>query len=113
LRLPLTTGKYLIARYTIPHTVSGLDSETESTLPAWQDETLVIGSAAYALQTRAYARVETINLNQGVPENYKDLSQIYMDMFMEQLQSIARKKRAPVGEPDTRTWNDRYHNWGQ
>ena len=113
LRLPIITGKFIIARYTIPHTINGLDSGTESTVPAWQNETLVVGSAGFALQTRAFARVETINLNQGVSKNYQELSKIYNDEFMQQLQDYARTKRAPVGEPDTRAWNDRYHNWGQ
>lgn len=112
LREPQETGETLIARYTIAHTVSGLDSATESTLPAWQDETLVMGAAAEALQSRAYARVEKINLNKDVSQNYKELAAIYKADFLASLRSISRK-RAPVGEPDKRAWNDSYHTWEQ
>jgi hypothetical protein len=112
LRSPQPTGETLIARYTVHHTVNELDSETESTLPAWQDETLVTGAAAEALQSRAYARVETINLNQDVSKSYKELSAIYKTEFYASLRSISRK-RAPVGAPDTRAWNDKYSGWDQ
>jgi hypothetical protein len=113
LRAPQTTGKTLIVRYTIPHTVNGLDSQSESTIPAWQNQILVMGSAAEALRSRAYARVETINLNQDVSNNYKELATIYRDEFTTLLRSISSRKSAPVGEPDTRAWNDQYHYWGQ
>jgi hypothetical protein len=53
-------------RYSLPHTVSGLDGETESTLPAFYDEVLVDGACYYACYTRAVGRIENINLNQDV-----------------------------------------------
>ena len=113
LRTPQPTGRTLIVRYTIPHTVNGLDSATESTIPSWQNQILVVGSAAEALRIRAYARVETINLNKDVSDNYKELANIYQINFLSSLSGIASRKRAPVGEPDTRAWNDAWHTWGQ
>lgn len=113
LRSPQSTGETLIARYTIPHTINGLDSATESTIPTAQNQIMVIGSAAEALQVRAYARVETINLNKDVSDNYKELAQIFRTDFLASLRSLASRKRSPVGIPDTRAWNDIYNNWGQ
>ena len=39
-----TTGETMLARYAVPHTINGLDSETESTLTAEQDEILTNGA---------------------------------------------------------------------
>jgi hypothetical protein len=105
LRTPQETGDYLIARYTTPHTINGLDSETESTIPTWQNEIIVIGGAANALLTRAFARVATINLNKEVSENYKELSKIYMQEFMASLIAIGKKKKPAVGEKPSYSWS--------
>lgn len=44
LRAPQSAGTTLIARYTNPYTISGLDSETSSTLPALYDVVLLDGA---------------------------------------------------------------------
>lgn len=49
---------YLIVRYTIPYTVSGLDSETESTLPAFFDDILIDGACYWSCIIRASGRIE-------------------------------------------------------
>lgn len=105
LRYPQATGETIIARYAVPHTINGLDSETESTIPAPQTSLLVKGAAAEALRARAYARVETINLNKDVSDNYRELSAIYGNEFILRLTSLAGKKRTPVSEPDTHHWS--------
>jgi len=113
LREPVTSSDTLIARYTIPHTVNGLDSEVESTLPAWQDPILVIGAAAQAVMIRARAKVESINLSKDQSDNYRELyNQIQMD-FIQELKSITKTKLVAVGAPDARAWNDEYHSWEQ
>jgi hypothetical protein len=113
LRCPQTTGETLIARYTVPQTINGLDSETETTMPAWIMPTLVTGIAAEALRIRARARVETINLNKEVRDQYSKSAQEMKIEYLAELRSMATTKRAPVGEPDQRAWNDKYHNWEQ
>jgi len=113
LRSPQTTGETLIVRYTKPQTIIGLDSQVETTHPAWLNDIIITGIAADALQIRAFARVETINLNRAVSENYAKLSKIFKDEFTKAIMSFADKKLHAVGEPDTRAWNDPYHSWEQ
>jgi len=113
LRSPLTTGKTIIARYNIPQTINGLDSATETTIPAWMNDILITGIAGEALRSRAYARVEKINLNKDVSENYKALAKEFLSEYKTDLKRIAQDKQAPVGEPDNHAWNDPYHNWNQ
>lgn len=112
LRAPVTSSDTLIVRYTIPHTVNGLDSEVESTLPAWQDPILVVGAAAEAIMVRARARVETINLSKDQSDNYRELSVQLRTEFMRDLAAISRVKRPAVGEPDAAAWNDAWAKWG-
>jgi len=53
-------AEFLVVRYTLPYTVSGLDSATESTLPAFFDPILLDGACYYACLIRAAGRVETV-----------------------------------------------------
>lgn len=112
LRSPLTTSDRIIARYTLNHTINGLDSQVESTLRAEQDQIIVDGAAYYALLIRAASRVESVNLSKDQSDNYREIAGTFRRAFDAGLNSIA-KKRAPVGEPDTRAWNDEYHTWKQ
>ena len=52
LHCPQSTGTTLIVRYTKPHTISGLDSETDSTLTHAQEITLIYGAAYRACLQR-------------------------------------------------------------
>ena len=57
LRYPQSTGQTLIVRYTMPHTINGLDSETNSTMPAFYDAVLLDGAAwqvCMVLSVRSY-----------------------------------------------------------
>ena len=109
LRSAQPSGKFLVVRYTIPHTVNGLDSQTESTIPAFYDDTLLDGTCFYACQIRSIGRIETINLNQGVSENLLDAKIYFRQAFDIGLSLMSRKKPA-VSEADTRTWDDEWHN---
>ena len=113
LRLLVTTSETLIARYTIDHTINGLDSATESTIPTEQDQILIGGACWHAILTRATSRVESINLSRDQSDNYREVANHFRTAFNAGLANIGRKKRVPVGEPDTRAWNDSYHTWGQ
>ena len=104
------TSGYLIVRYTIPNTVSGLDSATESTLPAFYDNTLIDGACYWACVVRAAGRVEPINLNKGVSENLIQTMTFYRKAFEQGLAQAARR-RPTVSEPSTTAWNDSWHNW--
>lgn len=113
LRVPVTTSETLIARYTKNHTISGLDSQVSSTIPAEQDQIIVDGARAEAIMIRAVSRIETINLSKDQSDNYREIAGHFRAAFNAGLANVARTKRAAVGEPDTRTWNDNYHGWGQ
>ena len=111
LRSALSSG-YLIVRYTIPHTINGLDSEVESTLPAYFDNTLIDGACYYSCLIRSAGRIETINLNQGVDKNLQAAMLYYRQAFQLGLEQAARRK-PPVSEPSTAAWNDRWYRTDQ
>jgi hypothetical protein len=111
LNTPAATDQILV-RYTQPHTVNGLDSETESTMTADQDQVLVDGSCAAAIYIRAASRTETINLAPDVVKMYQLSAGRYAAAFAA---GLLRYKARPMAssEPDTRAWNDAYHTWEQ
>lgn len=103
LRDSLSSGE-ILARYTLPHTISGLDSETDSTPSAILDQIIVDGACAYALEYRSAARVETINLQQKVSETYKAINS-FRTAFELGLTAYLRDRRSPVSQPRTDSWN--------
>lgn len=113
LRQPVTSSDTLIVRYTLYHTINGLDSATESTLPARLDQAIVNGAAFFSIMIRATSRIETINLSKDQSDNYREVAAAYSQAFGNRLMQEMKRKRAPIGEPDTRAWNDSYHTWGQ
>ena len=112
LRFALSSGE-ILARYTIPHTISGLDSETESTPSARLDQIIVDGACVEAITYRAASRVETINLQQAVSDNYREIVGHFRMAYEMGLSAYIRDRRAPVSEPNTAAWNDEYHNWNK
>lgn len=112
LRIPLDEGE-LLARYAIPHTINGLDSETESTPSAQLDQIIVDGACAEAIAFRAASRIETINLQQAVSDNYREAMSHFRNAFELGMTAYCRNRRAPVSEPNTAAWNDSYHTWDQ
>jgi hypothetical protein len=113
LREPVTTSDTLVVRYTLNHTINELDSATDSTIPAHDDQIIVDGTCYHAIMIRAASRVETINLSKDQSDNYREVASHFRTAFNLGLANLGRNKRAPVGEPDTRAWNDTYHSWGQ
>jgi hypothetical protein len=107
LRSPLADGEFILARYTIPYTVSGLDSETESTLSNLWDQVLIDGICFYACSFRAVSLAEDNNLNNNAQAGIAKAAQYFKAAFMAGLGQAARKT-PPVSEPDTRAWNDQW-----
>ena len=106
LRLPEASG-FLIVRYSLPHTVSGLDSAIESTIPDYYDNVLTDGACFYSCLIRSAGRIETINLNQAVSENLQKTQEYYRQAFVIGLREAASRKAA-VSELNTMAWNDQY-----
>lgn len=113
LRRPVVASEIIIVRYTLYHTINGLDSAVESTLLAKDDQAMVDGGAFFSIITRAVARIETINLSQDQSDNYREMAGLFGGAFNARLARAARYRKAAVGEPDTRTWEDSYHSWEQ
>jgi hypothetical protein len=113
LRKPVTSSDTLIVRYTKYHTINGLDSATNSTLLAKDDQAMVDGGAFFAIVARATSRIETINLSQEQSDNYREVAGLYAAAFSQRLGYAVRQRKSPVSEPDTRAWNDDYHTWEQ
>lgn len=112
LQTPLGSGT-LIFRYTVPYTVSGLDSSVESTLPALFDAVLLDGACYYCCVIRAASRIEQINLNANVPEPWQAIAGLYRTAFEAGLALAARQSFAKVPDQpwQPRAWNDAWHNW--
>lgn len=113
LRRPITTSDTLIVRYTSYHTINGLDSATDSTLLAKDDQAMVNGGAFYAIMIRATSRIETINLTPDQSDNYREIAGGFAAAFAARLAYATRTRKAAVSEPDQRAWGDRYSSWEQ
>jgi hypothetical protein len=97
-----TATAKLIVRYTAQNTVNGLDGSTDSSLPAYCDQVLVMGSAYYAICIRQAGRVEPINLNQDVPKNLREAAAAFRSSFLTGLSEI---KSRPTRKSDSNpTW---------
>jgi hypothetical protein len=113
LRQPVTSSDTLIVRYTLNHTVNGLDSAVESTIPDRHNQAMIDGGSYFAIFIRALSRIETVNLSRDQSDNYRDMAGYFGTAFAARMAYAARTRKAPVGEPDTRVWNDKYHTWEQ
>jgi hypothetical protein len=106
------TSGFLIVRFTFPYTVSGLDAGTESTIPAYFDETLIDGACYYSLLIRSAGRIETINLNQGVPDELQQALAYFRQAFVAGL-TMAARRSPPLFDKDIQitetAWNDNWH----
>ena len=109
LRNSQASGRTLIARYTQPYTINGLDSETVSTMPALYDAVLLDGAAWMACLVRAAGRIETINMNQDVSPNFERMAQHFRQAFEHGLTWLGRR-HAPVSVPAAAGWNDQYQD---
>lgn len=110
LKDPLPTGLLILARFTKAHTVSGLDSATDSTLTADQDQVLIDGACMQALAIRAASRIETINLQESVAQQYRESMIAFGNAFEMGIRYYERREPPPsVGR--LTAWNDEYHGF--
>ena len=111
LAVPQPAGEQLIVRFTQAHTVSGLDSATESTLEAQADVVLLDAAAWQACLMAAAGTVEDNNVDAKVPENYRQAASRFESAFFTGITSLARRRPLQRSVPDVRAWNDAWHNW--
>ncbi len=86
----ISTGETLTVHYTLPHTLSGLDSATETTFEDYDADGIALGAAGYALLSRADSRAETNNLNPNLAASLRLAAQ-------EKLQEFRRIFENPPG----------------
>ncbi len=110
LRVPQQGGETLIVRYTKPYTVSGLDGETDSTLTDQLNTVLIDGTCYYCCVVRSAYAVEANSVNTNAVAAWNTTAAIWFEIFNNALKD-AKKQNTPVGEPDTRTWEDPWHSW--
>jgi hypothetical protein len=110
---PQSADEQLLVRYTVPQTINGLDSATTGTLSTLYDQILIGGAKAEAMQIRADSRLETINLQQAVSDNYREQITAIRARFYMELQQVANNRYPAVGTPAEAAWNDNYHGWDQ
>jgi hypothetical protein len=113
LRRPVTSNDTLIVRYTLNQTIDGLDNATESTIPERHNQAMIDGGALFSIFIRAISRIETVNLSKDQSDNYRELSGYFGTAFATRVALASKTRKAPVGEPDTRAWEDKYHTWEQ
>lgn len=106
LRQAQTSGQLDIG-YTLPQTINGLDSETESTIPTQFNQTIVNGGAYYAICIRSAGRVETINLNTDVPDNLREAAGTHLLAFRLGLLEAGKRKAPPHKTDPTWSFNPR------
>ena len=101
-------GKTLDVHYTAPHTISGLDSATDTTLTDELVNAILNGACAYGCRIRAAATIESNNVQTNVPENWLKAASNWDAAFRRAL-AEAVKEPTPHGEPNVNAWNDPQH----
>ena len=76
-------GKVLTITYTARQQIDSLDSAAGTTID--DDNLLAIGAAAYAAQSRAVSRSESINMQPALQKQLMDISTRYFQMFFSRL----------------------------
>ena len=112
LNAPLPAGTAVLdVRFTLPHTVKDLDSETESTLNAAQDQVLVDGACAAACLIRASDRIEGVNLSPDAAAQWTRAAGNYAAAFTAGLVRYTRRSTPTQSPATSRAWNDQWHSW--
>ena len=103
LRSAQPVDEILLVRFTMPQTISGLDSETDSTIPANLDSLLTAGIAYYSIIGRGAGRIEANNLSKSTPDDYREFKETLLDKWTSGLEKL-KDRNAPVGEPSENSW---------
>lgn len=94
-------GESVRVYYWTPHTLDGLDSATETTLPPADEELIALGAAGYAALEKSRAAVGTVNVSGYTPLHWSEWAERRLAIFHERL--IATRGRqatleaGPVG----------------
>ena len=109
LREAQDTSDTIIAQYTKPHTINGLDSATDSTLPNDLNDAAITGTVYYCCLIRASRDAEANNVEPRATEHWLTLADKWRARFNDAL-APARKEPTQRAEPSTAAWNDSQHD---
>ncbi len=108
---PKVTDAPLRVTYTKTHTLLGLDGAAGTTVPAEDEETLIVGACAYAAIQRARTVVEAVNPSADTPELWQKWGEARLAEFEAELARLQARKSAkgpgrttvvaPAGDPRT------------
>lgn len=91
---PPTGEEFIRLFYTAPHTISGLDGATETTLDAEGEGIIVLGAAAYAVEARAFGLMGAVTVSAETPQQLVAWAEARMRRFAEALQEVRRRRLA-------------------
>lgn len=78
------------------HTINGLDSETTTTVPADDEEVVVLGAGGYAALQKGQDAVGSAGVSTETPEQWLRWALTRMDAFNERLDLIRRRELRKV-----------------
>ena len=96
------SGEVVRVYYHKQHTINGLDSESTTTIPAEDEEVVVVGAGAYAAFQKARSAVATAGVSTETPEHWLRWASERMGEFNEALRRVRRRellridKRVPM-----------------
>ena len=111
LAVPQAAGEQLIVRYTLAHTVNGLDGATESTLISEADVVLLDCAASQACSMAAAGKTLTNNVAPEAPANYLRAAERFERAFQFGIAVLAGRRRLQRSVPGSAAWNDAWHDW--
>lgn len=109
LRYPQQSGTLLV-RFTQAHTISGLDSATESTLTPLAEVVLLDGAAEQVCIIASAGKSEANNLDANTTDAYRKAASRFAAAFAQGLKALDLAHRIPLSVPSTIAWNDEWHN---
>ncbi|MCW5848609.1 MAG: hypothetical protein KIT87_00720 [Anaerolineae bacterium] len=91
-----TTGEIARVFYLALHTVDGLDGATATSVPAWHEQGLALGAAAYLAEARARQLTEAENVTSATRRWANDSAQGRLQAWQDWLAEVAVTESGPV-----------------
>lgn len=107
LALPRNAGESLLVRYSLPHTVNGLDGATGTTLTGALSAAVLQGGAYYCCLLRSAATIESNNAEPDVSAKWLKVASLWRASFDVSLDA-ARRTPGPAAGP-VAGWDDEWH----
>lgn len=93
-------GEHLRLFYTAPHTLSGLDSATATTLDAAGEQVVVLFAEAYAAWQYGASTINTVTVSSWTPRHLREWASERLALAQQELERIRTRR---IRQQDTRT----------